>query len=157
MSAHGNILVADDDAAIRTVLNQALSRVGHQVRVTSNAATLWRWVTAGEGDLVITDVVMPDENAFDLLPRIRKARPDLPVIVMSAQNTFMTAIRASEAGAYEYLPKPFDLTELLSIVGRALAEPRSRPVEKRRPRRPNRCRSSAARRPCRTSTGCSPA
>jgi two-component system, NtrC family, nitrogen regulation response regulator GlnG len=125
MSAHGNILVADDDAAIRTVLNQALSRVGHQVRVTSNAATLWRWVAAGEGDLVITDVVMPDENAFDMLPRIRKARPDLPVIVMSAQNTFMTAIRASEAGAYEYLPKPFDLTELLAIVGRALAEPRS--------------------------------
>src|SRR5690606_3571978 len=92
MSVNGNILVADDDAAIRTVLNQALSRVGHQVRVTSNAATLWRWVSAGEGDLVITDVVMPDENAFDMLPRIRKARPDLPVIVMSAQNTFMTAI-----------------------------------------------------------------
>ena len=131
MSAHGNILVADDDAAIRTVLNQALSRVGHQVRVTSNAATLWRWVAAGEGDLVITDVVMPDENAFDMLPRIRKARPDLPVIVMSAQNTFMTAIRASEAGAYEYLPKPFDLTELLAIVGRALAEPRSKPADTR--------------------------
>ena len=108
----GNILVADDDAAIRTVLNQALTRAGYDVRVTSNAATLWRWVAAGEGDLVITDVVMPDENAFDMLPRIKKARPDLPVIVMSAQNTFMTAIRASETGAYEYLPKPFDLTEL---------------------------------------------
>ncbi|WP_336056499.1 nitrogen regulation protein NR(I) [Nitratireductor sp. CH_MIT9313-5] len=124
MTIRGNILVADDDAAIRTVLNQALSRVGHQVRVTSNAAALWKWVAAGEGDLVITDVVMPDENAFDLLPRIKKTRPDLPVIVMSAQNTFMTAIKASEAGAYEYLPKPFDLSELLSIVGRALAEPK---------------------------------
>ncbi|WP_048646155.1 nitrogen regulation protein NR(I) [Nitratireductor soli] len=121
----GSILVADDDAAIRTVLNQALSRAGHQVRVTSNVETLWRWVSAGEGDLVITDVVMPDGNAFDLLPRIRKARPDLPVIAMSAQNTFMTAIRASEVGAYDYLPKPFDLTELVNIVGRALAEPKS--------------------------------
>ncbi|MCT7375380.1 nitrogen regulation protein NR(I) [Chelativorans salis] len=131
MSVQGSILVADDDAAIRTVLNQALSRVGHHVRVTSNAATLWRWVSAGEGDLVITDVVMPDENAFDMLPRIRKTRPDLPVIVMSAQNTFMTAIRASEVGAYEYLPKPFDLTELLSIVGRALAEPKGRPADTR--------------------------
>ncbi|WP_163272743.1 nitrogen regulation protein NR(I) [Chelativorans alearense] len=131
MSVQGSILVADDDAAIRTVLNQALSRVGHHVRVTSNAATLWRWVSAGEGDLVITDVVMPDENAFDMLPRIRKTRPDLPVIVMSAQNTFMTAIRASEVGAYEYLPKPFDLTELLSIVGRALAEPKGRPADNR--------------------------
>ncbi|MEM6461642.1 MAG: nitrogen regulation protein NR(I) [Pseudomonadota bacterium] len=118
------ILVADDDAAIRTVLNQALSRAGYDVRITSNAATLWRWVAAGEGDLVVTDVVMPDENAFDLLPRIKKARPDLPVLVMSAQNTFMTAIRASERGAYEYLPKPFDLTEMISIVGRALSEPK---------------------------------
>src|SRR6266540_468212 len=122
----GSILVADDDAAIRTVLNQALSRAGYEVRSTSNAATLWRWGSQGEGDLVITDVVMPDENAFDLLPRIKKLRPDLPVIIMSAQNTFMTAVRASERGAYEYLPKPFDLKELIGIVGRALAEPKER-------------------------------
>ncbi|KZL12633.1 Nitrogen assimilation regulatory protein [Pseudovibrio axinellae] len=122
----GTILVADDDSAIRTVLNQALSRAGYTVRLTSNATTLWRWVSSGEGDLVISDVVMPDENAFDVLPRIRKLRPELPVIVMSAQNTFMTAIKASEQGAYEYLPKPFDLKELTSIVGRALAEPKGR-------------------------------
>ena len=120
----GSILVADDDAAIRTVLNQALSRAGYEVRSCGNAATLWRWVSHGDGDLVITDVVMPDENAFDLLPRIKKARPDLPVIVMSAQNTFMTAVRASERGAYEYLPKPFDLKELIAIVGRALSDPK---------------------------------
>src|ERR1044071_9272889 len=128
----GSILVADDDAAIRTALNQALSRAGYEVRSTGNAATLWRWVSQGEGDLVITDVVMPDENAFDLLPRIKKLRPQLPVIIMSAQNTFMTAIRASEKGAYEYLPKPFDLKELIAIVGRALSEPkeRARPAPK---------------------------
>ena len=120
----GSILVADDDAAIRTVLNQALSRAGYEVRSTGNAATLWRWVSQGDGDLVITDVVMPDENAFDLLPRIKKLRPNLPVLIMSAQNTFMTAIRASERGAYEYLPKPFDLKELIAIVGRALSEPK---------------------------------
>ena len=122
----GSILVADDDSAIRTVLNQALSRAGYEVRSTGNAATLWRWVSQGDGDLVITDVVMPDENAFDMLPRIKKARPELPVVVMSAQNTFMTAIRASEKGAYEYLPKPFDLKELIAIVGRALTEPKGR-------------------------------
>src|SRR5215210_1554422 len=127
------ILVADDDAAIRTVLNQALTRAGYEVRITSNAATLWRWISAGEGDLVVTDVVMPDENAFDLLPRIKKARPDLPVLVMSAQNTFMTAIKASERGAYEYLPKPFDLKELIAIVGRALSEPKERPRDAAKP------------------------
>src|ERR1700693_4113092 len=90
MMPAGSILVADDDTAIRTVLNQALSRAGYEVRLTGNAATLWRWVSQGEGDLVITDVVMPDENAFDLLPR------------------------------------PSDLKELIAIVGRALAEPKER-------------------------------
>ncbi len=122
--ATGHILVADDDAAIRTVISQALARAGYEARVTGTAATLWRWVQEGEGDLVITDVVMPDENAFELLPRIKKLRPELPIIVMSAQNTFMTAIKASERGAYDYLPKPFDLKELIAIVGRALSEPR---------------------------------
>ena len=122
-----SILVADDDTAIRTVLNQALSRAGYEVRSTGNAATLWRWVSQGDGDLIITDVVLPDESAFDLLPRIKKTRPQLPIIVMSAQNTFMTAIRASERGAYEYLPKPFDLKELIGIVGRALSEPKEKP------------------------------
>ncbi|WP_102958428.1 nitrogen regulation protein NR(I) [Mangrovicella endophytica] len=118
------ILVADDDAAIRTVISQALMRAGYEVRVTSNIATLWRWISAGEGDLVITDVLMPDGNAFDTLPRIKNTRPDLPVVVMSAQNTFMTAIMASEKGAYDYIPKPFDLTELVAIARRALSEPR---------------------------------
>src|SRR3989442_5462754 len=112
----GSILVADDDTAIRTVLNQALSRAGYEVRLTGNAATLWRWVSQGEGDLIITDVVMPDENAFDLLPRIKKLRPDLPIIVMSAQNTFMTAIRASQPGAYQYMSKPFNLNELTTML-----------------------------------------
>ncbi len=120
----GSILIADDDTAIRTVLNQALARSGYAPRATSNAATLWNWVSKGDGDVVITDVVMPDENAFDLIPRIKKLRPDLPIIVMSAQNTLMTALTAAEKGAFEYLPKPFDLNELIAVVGRALADPK---------------------------------
>ena len=152
-----SILVADDDAAIRTVLNQALSRAGYEVRSTGNAATLWRWVSQGDGDLVITDVVMPDENAFDLLPRIKKIRPELPVVVMSAQNTFMTAIRASERGAYEYLPKPFDLKELIAIVGGRSPSTRSGRGRPPRSRISTRSRWSAARRRCRKSIACSPA
>ena len=125
MTGH-TILVADDDAAIRTVLSQALTRLGYSVRSTGNAATLWHWISDGTGELVITDVVMPDENAFDLLPRIKKLRPELPVVVMSAQNTIMTAITAAERGAYEYLPKPFDLNELTALVGRALEQGKPR-------------------------------
>ncbi len=119
------ILIADDDRAIRTVLSQALGREGHEVRTTGTAAGLWRWIEAGEGDLVITDVIMPDENGLDMIPRIRKLRPNLRVIVMSAQNTLLTAVKATESGAFEYLPKPFDLRELATVVARALSEPRA--------------------------------
>ena len=110
------VLLADDDRSIRTVLSQALSRIGCRVRATGSANALWRMVEEGEGDIVVSDVHMPDGDALDLLPAIRRKRPDLPVIVMSAQNTVMTAIRAAEVGAYEYLPKPFDLKELLGHV-----------------------------------------
>jgi len=119
----GTILIADDDAAIRTVLNQALGRAGYDVRTTGTAAGLWRWVASGDGNLVITDVVLPDENGFDLIPRIKRVRPELPIVVMSAQNTILTAITAAERGAFEYLPKPFDLKELTSVVQRALQGP----------------------------------
>lgn len=117
---NNEILIADDDASIRTVLTQALSRAGYSPRATSNAATLWRWAQAGDGDLIITDVVMPDENAFNLIPLIKKQRPELPIIVMSAENTIMTAITAAEKGAFDYLPKPFDLKDLMNVIERAL-------------------------------------
>ncbi|MFW7266607.1 nitrogen regulation protein NR(I) [Gluconacetobacter sp. Hr-1-5] len=123
------ILVADDDRSIRTVLSQALGRAGYQVRTTASAATLWQWIEEGEGDLVITDVVMPDENGLDLIPRIKRARPDMRVLVMSAQSTLMTAVKATQRGAFEYLPKPFDLKELLAVVERALASPARTLVE----------------------------
>jgi len=121
--ARATILVADDDRAIRTVLSQALTREDYEVRATGTAATLWQWVQDGEGDLVVTDVVMPDENGLDLIPRIKRLRPHLRVIVMSAQNTLLTAVKATERGAFEYLPKPFDLRELVRTVDRALSEP----------------------------------
>jgi len=123
MTVSPTILVADDDAAIRTVLDQALSRAGFEVRTAANAATLWEWVTAGDGDLVITDVIMPDENGLDLIPRIKKIRPNLRIVVMSAQTTMMTAVKATEQGAFEYLPKPFDLDNVISVVRRGLETP----------------------------------
>ncbi|MBC8338810.1 MAG: nitrogen regulation protein NR(I) [Alphaproteobacteria bacterium] len=119
------ILLADDDAGIRTVVSQALGRAGFEVRATGNATTLWRWVSDGDGDLVITDVVMPDENGLDLVPRIRNIRPELRIIVMSAQNTLLTAVKATERGAFEYLPKPFDIDKLVNVVRRGLETPQT--------------------------------
>ena len=116
----GTVLVADDDRTIRTVLTQALTRAGCKVHATSSLMTLMRWVEEGKGDLVITDVIMPDGNGLETLPRIAKLRPGLPVIVISAQNTIMTAIQAAEAEAYDYLPKPFDLPDLMKRSARAL-------------------------------------
>ena len=127
------ILVADDDASMRTVLSQALTRAGYAARVTGTASTLWQWIAAGEGEAVVTDVYMPDGNAFDLIPRIRKLRPDLPITVMSAHSTLATAVTAAELGAFDYLAKPFDLKALLAVVERALQAPRApaavRPAE----------------------------
>ncbi|OYU70169.1 MAG: nitrogen regulation protein NR(I) [Alphaproteobacteria bacterium PA2] len=122
-NANKKILIADDDSSIRLVLSQAFTRLGYQVRATGNATTLLKWVSEGEGDLVITDVMMPDENVFDVLPRIRKERPKLPVIVMSAQNTLLTAVSAAEVGAFDYVSKPFDLDDMTSVARRALSRP----------------------------------
>ena len=128
----GTVLVADDDRTIRTVLTQALTRAGCKVHATSSLTTLMRWVAEGKGDVVITDVVMPDGNGLEMLPKIAEDRPGLPVIVISAQNTIMTAIKAAEAEAYDYLPKPFDLPDLMKRTARALelrGQHRSAPVE----------------------------
>ncbi|MDT8855813.1 response regulator [Paracoccaceae bacterium Fryx2] len=132
----GTVLVADDDRTIRTVLTQALTRAGCKVHATSSLMTLMRWVEEGKGDLVISDVVMPDGNGLEALPRIGKLRPGLPVIVISAQNTIMTAIQAAEAEAYDYLPKPFDLPDLMKRSARALDLKRRAPARAAPPREP---------------------
>ncbi|MGB8624401.1 MAG: response regulator [Paracoccaceae bacterium] len=124
----GTVLVADDDRTIRTVLTQALTRAGCKVHATSSLTTLMRWVDEGKGDLVISDVVMPDGNGLEMLPKIGQERPGLPVIVISAQNTIMTAIQAAEAEAYDYLPKPFDLPDLMKRAARALETKRRAPA-----------------------------
>jgi two-component system, NtrC family, nitrogen regulation response regulator GlnG len=126
----GTVLVADDDRTIRTVLTQALTRAGCKVHATSSLMTLMRWVEEGKGDLIISDVVMPDGNGLEMLPKIGETRPGLPVIVISAQNTIMTAIQAAEKDAYDYLPKPFDLPDLMKRAARALDTKRRLPARK---------------------------
>ena len=123
------ILVADDDASVRLVISQTLAQEGYHVRATNTMSALWRWIQAGEGDLLITDVYMPDESIFDLLPQIRRTRPELPIIVISAQSTVLTAAMASDHGAYDYLPKPFDIDKLAETVRRALQKKPTRGQE----------------------------
>ena len=116
----GNVILADDDRSLRMILTQALSRAGCKVRATGTLSTLWRWLEDGEGDVLVTDVMMPDGDTIELIPRIKKKRPDMPIIVMSAKNNLNTAMRANQFGAYQYLPKPFDLKDLVSAVNTAL-------------------------------------
>ena len=122
------ILLAEDDASIRLVVNQTLVTAGYQVRATSSADALERWIRNGEGDVVVTDVYLGDTAIFELLPSIKLARPDLPVIVMSGQNTILTAASAARHGVYDYLPKPFDIDQLTNLVGRALKGPPKKDV-----------------------------
>ena len=116
----GNVIIADDDRSLRMILAQALSRAGCKVRATGTLSTLWRWLEDGEGEVLVTDVMMPDGDTLELIPRIKRKRPDMPIIVMSAKNNLNTAMRANQFGAYQYLPKPFDLKDLISSVNTAI-------------------------------------
>lgn len=116
------ILVADDDRTVRTVISHALSKQGYQVGATASVAGLWDMATTGRGDVLITDVSFPDGDALDLLPRLQAKRPDLTIIVMSAQANFLTAIKTQQRGVFDYLPKPFELRQLLDVISRAISD-----------------------------------
>jgi len=118
---HGRILVVDDDAAIRTVVREALRREGHSVETAGSLAEFRRVIKSFEPQVLITDVILPDGNGLDMVPELIVEFPTMPIIVLSAQNTFTTAVRATEQGAFDYLPKPFDLAELGRAVSDALA------------------------------------
>ena len=117
----GTVIIADDDLSIRTVLTQAVTRAGCRVKATGALSTLWRWVEEGEGDALILDVILPDGDALDMLPALRKKRPEMPVIVVSANNTVFTTVRANQTGAYEYFPKPFEIKDILGALNKALS------------------------------------
>ncbi len=114
------VLLAEDDASIRLIVNQTLVSAGYTVRATSSPEALERWIQNGEGDVAVTDVYLTDTPIFELLPSFRLGRPDLPIIVMSGQNTILTAASAAQHGVFGYLPKPFDIDQLVDLVDRAL-------------------------------------
>ena len=115
-----HILVAEDDKSVRLVVQQALARQGYTVQSSGTAAGLWKLIETGRGDVLISDIALPDGDALDLLPRIQEQRPDMPVIVMSARSTLLTAVKAQQTGVFEYLPKPFELRSLVEATSRAV-------------------------------------
>ena len=121
----GTVLVVDDDAAIRTVVAAALKRDGHRVILAASVAELHERLAVETPDVLVTDVVLPDGNGLEVVAPLLCERPGLPVIVFSAQNTLATAVRATGVGAFDYLPKPFDLDMLTRAVRAALAKARS--------------------------------
>jgi len=113
------ILLADDDDSVRLVLSKTLSRAGHSVKATDNAQTLLKWAESGAGDIILTDVMMGGKEVFETLPSITAARPKMPVIIISANNTVNTALKAGQHKVFEYVPKPFDLDDVTNAVARA--------------------------------------
>ena len=113
------ILLADDDDSVRLVLHKALTRAGHTVKATDNAETLVKWAESGLGDIVVTDVMMGGREVFESLPQLTEARPKLPVIIISANNTVNTALKSGQHKVFEYVPKPFDLDDVTNAVARA--------------------------------------
>ena len=115
-----NIILAEDDDSIRLVTTRYLEDSGFNVLSATSLKDLWKLIESGVGEALVTDVMMPDGELFEILPQIIELRDNLPVIVISAKNNLQTAISATKQGAYEYLPKPFDLEELLSLVVNAI-------------------------------------
>lgn len=114
------VLVLEDDESLRLVISRALTRAGFDVRATASPSSAIDRMARRDADLLVADVLLGDENFLDRLEELHHARPDAPVLVISAQTTAATAIQAVRGGAFEYLPKPFDLDDLVDAVSRAL-------------------------------------
>lgn len=123
-----NILIIEDDAGIRTVLSRALQAKGHDVLRSDKLRDGLNRIQREKPDVVVSDVMLPDGNALDYLAGVKK-QFGIPVVVISARNNVLTAIRAGKAGAFEYLPKPFDMDMLIDVVDRALAQGQGRQLE----------------------------
>ena len=114
-----NVWVVDDDESIRWVLEKGLSDGGMDVQTFDSANKVIKKLETENPHLILTDIRMPGPSGIDLLDKVKELRPDIPVIIMTAHSDLDSAVESYEHGAWEYLPKPFDIEEALSMVKRA--------------------------------------
>ncbi|MFP4137214.1 MAG: nitrogen regulation protein NR(I) [Halomonas sp.] len=126
MTDVARVAVVDDDRAIRWVLERALAQPDLEVECIERADTVLERLLAEPPDVLVTDIRMPGIDGLDLMARVREAHPELPVIVMTAHSDLDSAVASYQGGAFEYLPKPFDVDEALALVRRAVAHARER-------------------------------
>ncbi len=119
MNERGHILLVEDDMPVRDIIAAALRPENFRVTTASSLAERDRILENEHFDLMITDIGLADGDALDSLGPVRDQQPDLPIIAISAQNSFGTALRASEIGVFEYFPKPFDIDELIAAARQA--------------------------------------
>lgn len=120
------VVIVDDDRAIRWVLERALAQPDLDVECIERADVALSRLLETPPDVLVTDIRMPGIDGLDLMARVREAHPDLPVIVMTAHSDLDSAVASYQGGAFEYLPKPFDVDEALALVRRAVAHARER-------------------------------
>lgn len=118
----GKVLIVEDDASIGVVVSAALSAEGIENDICESAAQRDSFLAEKKFDLMLTDVMLQDSDGLDSVAGVVEEYPEMPIIVMSAQNTLDTAVRASEINAFEYFPKPFDLDELITAVKQGIAK-----------------------------------
>jgi len=116
------IWIVDDDQSIRFVLEKALARESLPVRSFTNARDVLAALDADEPQVLVSDIRMPGGSGIDLLAKVKERLPGLPVIVMTAFSDLDSAVSAFQGGAFEYLPKPFDLTKAVELIRRAVDE-----------------------------------
>jgi len=123
------IWVVDDDQSIRWVLERALTRAQMSVRTFESATELLRALKRDRPEAIISDIRMPDMDGFELLDAVQRDYQDLPVIIMTAHSDMDSAVSAFESGAFEYLPKPFDINEATELARRACEHGRVKEVK----------------------------
>ncbi|RLA24021.1 MAG: nitrogen regulation protein NR(I), partial [Gammaproteobacteria bacterium] len=133
MAEQNKVWVVDDDRAIRWVLEKSLEKAAMNVRCFSDASELLKMLEKEQPDAIVSDIRMPSMDGFELLKRIQEAYPALPVIIMTAHSDLDSAVSAFHGGAFEYLPKPFDVNEAVAVIERACNFGRSQREEKSEP------------------------